>query len=63
MMVLRTKENQDQSLKTPRDNRTYRQDVGKNKVVPVLNQAPHQEDVLGSGGIAPSILNLDIIWR
>jgi hypothetical protein len=29
---------------------------GKSKVVPVLNQAPRHEDVLGSGGIAPRIL-------
>jgi hypothetical protein len=28
----------------------------KGKVVPVLNQAPRHEDVLGSGGIAPPIL-------
>jgi hypothetical protein len=28
----------------------------KGKVVTVLNQAPHHEDVLGSGGIAPRVL-------
>jgi hypothetical protein len=28
----------------------------KGKVVPVLNQAPRYEDVLGSGDIAPRIL-------
>jgi len=31
---------------------------GKGKRVPVLNKAPRQEDLLGSGGIAPRILDL-----
>jgi hypothetical protein len=35
---------------------------GKCKVVPVLNQAPRHEDVLGSGGTAPRILNLGSRW-
>jgi hypothetical protein len=30
----------------------------KYKVVPVLNKAPCHEEILGSGGITPSILNL-----
>jgi hypothetical protein len=30
-----------------------------NKVVPVLKQALHYEDVWGNGGIATRILNLD----
>jgi hypothetical protein len=29
----------------------------------VLNEAPRHEDVLGSGGIAPRILNLGTRWR
>jgi hypothetical protein len=29
--------------------------VDKRKVLPVLNKAPHNENVLGSGGIAPRI--------
>jgi hypothetical protein len=29
---------------------------GKDKVVPMLNQAQRHEDVWGSGGIAPRIL-------
>jgi len=32
------------------------------KVVPVLNQLPHHEDILGSGGIAPHNLNLSTKW-
>jgi hypothetical protein len=35
----------------------------KGKFVPVLNQAPRHEDVWGSGGIAPCILNLGTRWR
>jgi hypothetical protein len=35
----------------------------KGKVVPVLNQAPRHEGVLGSGGIAPRILDLGTSWR
>jgi hypothetical protein len=31
---------------------------GKSKVVPVLNKALHHEDIRGSRGIAPRILNL-----
>jgi hypothetical protein len=31
---------------------------GKGKDVPVLNKAPHHEDVFGSGGITPHILDL-----
>jgi len=31
----------------------------KGKVVPVLNEAPRHEDVLGDGSIAPRILNLE----
>jgi hypothetical protein len=31
---------------------------GKFKAVPVLNEAPRHENVLGSGGIAPRILDL-----
>lgn len=31
---------------------------GKGKVVPALNYAPHYENVCGSGGIVPRILNL-----
>jgi hypothetical protein len=38
-------------------------ELGKDKVVPVLNEAPRHEDVLGSGGIAPHILDLGIRWR
>jgi hypothetical protein len=30
--------------------------IGRGKVAPVLNEAPHHEGVLGSGGIAPCIL-------
>jgi hypothetical protein len=30
----------------------------KGKVVPVLNKVPFHEDIWGSGGIAPCILNL-----
>jgi hypothetical protein len=33
------------------------------KVVPVLNQASRHEDVLGSGGIAPRILDIGTRWR
>jgi hypothetical protein len=29
----------------------------------VLNQAPRHEEIWGSGGIAPRILNLGTIWR
>jgi len=29
----------------------------------VLNKAPRHEDILGSGGIAPSILDHDTRWR
>jgi len=29
----------------------------------VLNLVPHHEDVLGSGGVAPRILNLGTEWR
>jgi len=29
----------------------------------VLNQAPHHEEVLGCGGIAPRILNLGTRWE
>jgi hypothetical protein len=36
---------------------------GKGKVVPVLNKAPRQDDVLGSGDIAPPILDLGNRWR
>jgi hypothetical protein len=36
---------------------------GKGKVVPVFNQAPRHEGVLGSGGIAPCILDLGTRWR
>jgi hypothetical protein len=32
-------------------------------LVPVLNQAPRHEGVLGSGGIAPRILDLSTRWR
>jgi len=35
----------------------------KSKVVPVLNEAPCREDVWGSRGIAPRILNLSTRWR
>jgi hypothetical protein len=35
----------------------------KGKVVLVLNQAACYKDVLGGGGIAPHILNLDARWR
>jgi hypothetical protein len=34
----------------------------ESKVVPVLNQVPRHEDVMGSGGIAPYILNLGNRW-
>jgi hypothetical protein len=40
-----------------------RTNKGKGKVVPVLNLAPRHEEVLGSGGIAPCILDLGIRWR
>jgi len=33
------------------------------KVVPVLNQAPCHEDVLGSGGVTPHFLDLGTRWR
>jgi len=36
--------------------------LGKGKV-PVLNKAPCREDVSGSGGIVPRILNLGARWR
>jgi hypothetical protein len=36
---------------------------GKRKVVPVLNEAPRHEDVLGSEGTAPRILDLGTRWR
>jgi hypothetical protein len=35
----------------------------KGKVVTVLNQPPCNEDVLGSGGIAPRIRDLGTRWR
>lgn len=35
---------------------------GKGKVVPALNYAPHYENVCGSGGIVPLILNLSTRW-
>jgi hypothetical protein len=35
----------------------------KGEVVPVLNQAPRHEDVLGSEGIDPHILELGTKWR
>jgi hypothetical protein len=35
----------------------------KGKFVPVLNEAPRHEDVLGSGGIAPHIFDLGTTWR
>jgi hypothetical protein len=31
--------------------------------VSVLNQAPRHEDVLGSEGVAPRILNLGAVWK
>jgi hypothetical protein len=31
----------------------------KDEVVPILSYAPRHEDVLGSGGIAPLILDFD----
>jgi hypothetical protein len=37
--------------------------AGKGKVVPVLNEAPLPKDVLGSGDIAPHILDLGTRWR
>jgi len=33
------------------------------KTYPILNQAPPHEDVCGSGGIAPRILNISARWR
>jgi hypothetical protein len=33
------------------------------KIIPVLNEAPRHEDVLGSGGIAPRIFDLITRWR
>jgi hypothetical protein len=30
---------------------------------PHVNQAPHHEDIWGSGGIAPHILNLRTRWK
>jgi hypothetical protein len=33
---------------------------GNDKVVPLLNQLPRHEDVWGSGGIAPCVINHDI---
>jgi hypothetical protein len=35
----------------------------KGKVVPMLKELPCHEDVWGSGGIAPRILNLGTRWR
>jgi len=37
--------------------------VGKGKDVPGLDKVPRHEDVCGSGGIAPRILNLGTRWR
>jgi len=37
--------------------------LGKGKFVPMLNYAPHHEDVLGSWSIAPHILNFGTRWR
>jgi hypothetical protein len=37
--------------------------ICKGKVIPVLNQAPCHEGVLGSGGMAPRILDLGTRWR
>jgi hypothetical protein len=37
--------------------------AGKGKVSSVLNQEPRHENVSGSGGIAPLILNLGTRWR
>jgi hypothetical protein len=34
----------------------------KGKIFLVLNQAPHHDDIRGSGGIAPCILNLSATW-
>jgi len=34
-----------------------------NGKVPVLNEVPRHEEVLGSGGLAPRILNLGSRWR
>jgi len=33
------------------------------KVVPLLNYAPHPENLWGTGGIAPRILNLGPRWK
>jgi hypothetical protein len=33
------------------------------KDVPLLNQEPHHEDVLGNGGVAPRIFSLSAKWR
>jgi len=33
------------------------------KIYPLINQAAHHEDIWGSGGITPHILNLDTRWR
>jgi hypothetical protein len=32
--------------------------LGKGKIVPMLNKAPHHADIWGSGSIAPHILKL-----
>jgi hypothetical protein len=37
--------------------------MSKGKFVPVLNQVPSHEDALGSGGIAPCIIDLGTRWR
>jgi hypothetical protein len=36
---------------------------GKGKIIPVLNQAPHNEHVWGSRGTAPNIFNFGTRWR
>jgi hypothetical protein len=36
---------------------------GKGKVVPVFNWALRHEGILGSGGIAPRIIDLGTIWK
>jgi hypothetical protein len=52
-----------QSLITNHSDRSLFFSLCKGKVVPMLNKAPHHEDVWDSGGRAPYILILYARWR
>jgi hypothetical protein len=47
-----------EKIRNLKQKRILRIDKCKGEVVPVLNQAPHNEDVWGSGCIAPRVINL-----